>query len=127
MKVLVVGRGGREHALCWKLKQSKRVTGVFCAPGNAGTAQEGQNVPLDPNDFRALAQFARKENIALTVIGPEEPLVNGIVDHFQKEGLRVFGPRKDAAELEGSKVFAKEMMRQAGIPTADYRIFPRCA
>ena len=123
MKVLVVGKGGREHALCWKLKQSPRVQGVYCAPGNAGTAQEGQNVPIEPGDFRALAQFARREGIGLTVVGPEEPLVNGIVDYFQREGLRVFGPRRDAAELEGSKVFAKDLMRQAGIPTADYRIF----
>src|SRR3954452_21352139 len=123
LKVLVVGKGGREHALCWKLKQSPRVRAVYCAPGNAGTAQEGQNVPIEPGDFRALAQFARREGVGLTVVGPEEPLVNGIVDYFQREGLRIFGPRKDAAELEGSKVFAKDLMRQAGIPTADYRIF----
>jgi phosphoribosylamine---glycine ligase len=123
LKVLVVGKGGREHALCWKLRQSPRVRAVFCAPGNAGTGQEGQNVPIEPGDFRALAQFARREGVGLTVVGPEEPLVHGIVDYFQREGLRAFGPRKDAAELEGSKVFAKDLMRQAGIPTADYRIF----
>ncbi len=123
VKVLVVGKGGREHALCWKLKQSPRVTGVYCAPGNAGTALEGINIAIDTGDFRALTQFAKREGIGLTVIGPEEPLANGIVDAFQREGLRVFGPRKDAAELEGSKVFAKDLMRQAGIPTADYRIF----
>ncbi len=123
MNVLVVGKGGREHALCWKLKQSKKVSAVFCAPGNAGTALEAQNVPIEPGDFRALAQFAKRNHIGLTVIGPEEPLTNGIVDYFNREGLRVFGPRKDAAELEGSKVFAKELMRQAGIPTADYRVF----
>lgn len=123
MKVLVVGKGGREHALCWKLKQSPRVEAVFCAPGNAGTAIDAQNLPIDPGDFRALTQFAKREGIGLTVVGPEEPLVNGIVDYFQREGLRIFGPRKDAAELEGSKVFAKDLMRQAGIPTADYRVF----
>ncbi len=123
MKVLVVGKGGREHVLCWKLRQSKRVTAVYCAPGNAGTALEAQNVSIEVNDFRALIQFARKEGIGLTVVGPEEPLVGGIVDAFQREGLRVFGPRRDAAELEGSKVFAKDLMRQAGIPTADYRVF----
>jgi phosphoribosylamine--glycine ligase len=123
VKVLVVGKGGREHALCWKLKQSKRVTQVFCAPGNAGTALEGQNVPIDVNDFRSLAQFAKKNDVALTVVGPEDPLTGGIVDHFQREGLRIFGPQKNAAELEGSKVFAKDLMRQAGIPTADYRMF----
>jgi phosphoribosylamine--glycine ligase len=123
LKVLVIGKGGREHALCWKLKQSPRVQAVYCAPGNAGTALDVQNVSVEPNDTRGLIQFARREGIGLTVVGPEEPLVLGIVDAFQREGLRIFGPRKDAAELEGSKVFAKELMRQAGIPTADYRIF----
>ena len=124
MKVLVVGKGGREHALCWKLKQSKRVREVYCAPGNAGTHFDGiQNVPIEVHDTRGLIQFAKREGIDLTVIGPEEPLTLGIVDAFMKEGLRVFGPRRDAAELEGSKVFAKELMRQAGIPTADYRLF----
>jgi phosphoribosylamine--glycine ligase len=124
LKVLVVGKGGREHALCWKLKQSKRVREVYCAPGNAGTHFDGiQNVPIEVHDTRGLIQFAKREGIDLTVIGPEEPLTLGIVDAFMKEGLRVFGPRRDAAELEGSKVFAKELMRQAGIPTADYRLF----
>lgn len=123
MKVLVVGKGGREHVLCWKLKQSPRVSAVYCAPGNAGTALEAQNVPIEPNDVRGLARFARHEGIELTVVGPEEPLVLGIVDAFQRDGLRIFGPRRDAAELEGSKVFAKELMRQAGIPTADSRMF----
>src|SRR6516165_5895141 len=123
LKVLVIGKGGREHALCWKLKQSPRVTSVTCAPGNAGTALDVQNVAIEPSDFRGLVQFAKREGIGLTVVGPEEPLVRGIVDVFQREGLRVFGPRKEAAELEGSKVFAKELMRQAGIPTADYRVF----
>ena len=116
LKVLVIGKGGREHALCWKLKQSPRVTAVFCAPGNAGTALDVQNVPIEPGDIRGLIQFAKREGIGLTVVGPEEPLANGIVDAFQREGLRIFGPRKDAAELEGSKVFAKELMRQAGHP-----------
>jgi phosphoribosylamine--glycine ligase len=123
LKVLVVGKGGREHALCWKLKQSLRVAAIFCAPGNAGTALDVQNVPIEPGDSRGLVQFAKREGIGLTVVGPEEPLVKGIVDIFQREGLRIFGPRKEAAELEGSKVFAKDLMRQAGIPTADYRVF----
>src|SRR3954469_12837639 len=123
LKVLVIGKGGREHALCWKLKQSPKVQAVYCAPGNAGTALEAQNISIEPGDFRALIQFARREGVGLTVVGPEEPLTNGIVDAFQREGLRIFGPRRDAAELEGSKVFSKELMRQAGIPTADYRIF----
>jgi len=123
VKVLVIGKGGREHALCWKLKQSPRVEAVFCAPGNAGTALDAQNVAIEPHDFRGLARFARAEGIGLTVVGPEEPLTKGIVDFFQREGLRIFGPRRDAAELEASKVFAKDLMRQAGIPTADYRVF----
>lgn len=123
LKVLVIGKGGREHALCWKLKQSPKVTAVYCAPGNAGTDRDARNVPIEVNDTRSLIQFAKREKIDLTVIGPEEPLVNGIVDAFQREGLKVFGPRRDAAELEGSKVFSKELMRQAGIPTADYRVF----
>ncbi len=123
MKVLVVGKGGREHAICWKLKQSPRVEAVFCAPGNAGTALDVQNVAIEPGDHRGLAQFAKREGVGMTIVGPEEPLAKGLVDFFQREGLRIFGPRKDAAELEGSKVFAKELMRQAGIPTADYRIF----
>jgi phosphoribosylamine---glycine ligase len=123
LKVLVIGKGGREHALCWKLKKSPRVTSVICAPGNAGTALDAQNVPIEPGDHRGLLQFAKREGIGLTVVGPEEPLAKGIVDIFQREGLRIFGPRKEAAELEGSKLFAKELMRQAAIPTADYRLF----
>jgi len=120
---MVVGKGGREHALCWKLKQSPKVDAVFCAPGNAGTSADAVNVSIDPTDTRGLIQFAKREGVGLTVIGPEEPLTLGVVDAFQREGLRAFGPRKDASELEGSKVFAKELMRQAGIPTADYRVF----
>ena len=123
MKVLVIGKGGREHALCWKLKKSPRVTSVICAPGNAGTALDAQNVSIEPGDHRGLLQFAKREGVGLTVVGPEEPLAKGIVDIFQREGLRIFGPRKEAAELEGSKLFAKELMRQAAIPTADYRVF----
>src|SRR5262249_8270585 len=106
MKVLVIGKGGREHALVWKLAQSPRVERVFCAPGNAGTAADGVNVPIDVNEFDKLIRFAKKEKVGLTVVGPEEPLVNGIVDAFQKEGLRVFGPSQSAARIEGSKVFS---------------------
>lgn len=123
MKVLVIGKGGREHALVWKLAQSPRVEKVYCAPGNAGTALEGTNVPLEPNDFGPLIRFARKEKIGLTVVGPEDPLALGIVDEFAKAGLRVFGPSKEAAQLEGSKVFAKQLMRHADVPTAEFRIF----
>jgi phosphoribosylamine--glycine ligase len=126
-KVLVIGKGGREHALVWKLARSARVGQVFCAPGNAGTARDGVNVPIgyDPTDFDALLRFARKEKIDLTVVGPEDPLANGLVDLFQKEHLRVFGPTKDAAQIEASKVFAKRLMRHADVPTAEFRVFDR--
>src|SRR5204863_783947 len=97
MKVLVIGKGGREHALVWKLAQSKRVERVYCAPGNAGTAQEGVNVPLDGSDFDKLVAFVKKEGIGLTVVGPEEPLTRGIVDHFHRHELRIFGPTREAA------------------------------
>src|ERR1700738_3118627 len=103
MKVLVLGKGGREHALVWKLAQSPRVEQVFCAPGNAGTAQDGVNIPIDVNDFDYLIRFAKKENIGLTVVGPEDPLAGGIVDAFQTQGLRIFGPSKAAAQIESSK------------------------
>jgi phosphoribosylamine---glycine ligase len=122
MKVLVIGKGGREHALVWKLAQSPRVSQVYCAPGNAGTAQDGINVPIDPTDFDRLAKWAKKEEIALTVVGPEEPLALGLVDFFQQAGLRVFGPSKEAAQLEASKVFAKQLMRHADVPTAEFRV-----
>src|SRR5436305_2522583 len=98
MKVLVIGKGGREHALVWKLARSPRVERVYCAPGNAGTAADGVNVALEPTDFDKLVRFVRKEKVGLTVVGPEEPLALGVVDHFQKEGLRIFGPSKEAAQ-----------------------------
>jgi phosphoribosylamine--glycine ligase len=123
MKLLVIGKGGREHALVWKLARSRRCERVYCAPGNAGTARDGTNVAIDPTDFKALARFVSQEGIGLTVVGPEEPLALGIVDHFQKAGLRIFGPSKEAAELETSKVFAKRLMRRADVPTADFREF----
>src|SRR6516164_10250905 len=123
MKVLVIGKGGREHALVWKLSQSPRAERVYCAPGNAGTALDGVNVPIDASDFDALVRFAKKEEIGLTVIGPEEPLASGIVDQLQKSGLRVFGPTKAAAQLEASKAFAKQVMHDADVPTAEWRAF----
>jgi phosphoribosylamine--glycine ligase len=123
MKVLVVGKGGREHALVWKLAQSPRVSRVYCAPGNAGTAEEGVNVPIDVNDFDGLIRFARQEEVGLTVVGPEDPLSQGIVDAFHKAGLRVFGPSKEAAQLEASKAFAKHLMRHADVPTSEFRVF----
>ncbi|MHB1424331.1 MAG: phosphoribosylamine--glycine ligase [Gemmataceae bacterium] len=123
MKVLVVGKGGREHALVWKLAQSPRAERIFCAPGNAGTSEDGVNVPIEITEFDRLVTFVRKEKIALTVVGPEEPLARGIVDRFHKAGLRIFGPSRAAARLESSKVYAKELMRHADVPTADFRIF----
>jgi len=123
MKVLIVGGGGREHALAWKLQQSPQVDEIFCAPGNAGTAQLGENVPLQPDDIRGLLQFAKENRIGLTVVGPDDPLAAGLVDEFMGEGMRVFGPCKSAARLESSKIFAKQLMRCAGIPTAIAGVF----
>src|SRR5262245_14621505 len=123
MKMLVIGKGGREHALVWKLAQSPHVERVFCAPGNAGTADDGINVPIEPSDFDSLIKFARKEDIGLAVVGPEEPLAMGIVDAFQKAGLKIFGPSREAARLEASKVFSKKLMRDADVPTSEFRVF----
>ena len=123
MNILVIGSGGREHALTWKLKQSPAVDRIFCAVGNAGTAQIAENVPIPANDFPALIKFAKQNKIDLTVVGPDDPLAAGIVDAFQAEGLRIFGPTKSAARLESSKIFAKELMRKNRIPTAAARTF----
>jgi phosphoribosylamine--glycine ligase len=123
MKVLVVGSGGREHALAWKIAQSPRSPSVFVAPGNAGTAQDAQNVDIAATDIPRLLKFARDEKIDLTVVGPEQPLAAGIVDAFLEAKLRVFGPTKAAAQLESSKVFCKRLLRHADVPTADYRAF----
>ncbi|PIN85447.1 MAG: phosphoribosylamine--glycine ligase [Candidatus Diapherotrites archaeon CG11_big_fil_rev_8_21_14_0_20_37_9] len=120
LRVLVIGSGGREHTLAWKLSQSSKVDKIFCAPGNAGTALIGKNVPIGVEDIAALADFAEKEKIDLTIVGPEGPLVAGIVDLFNKKNLRVFGPSEKAAMIEGSKAFAKEIMVSAGVPTARY-------
>ena len=118
MKILVLGSGGREHALVWKLRQSPRVSAVFCAPGNAGIAQLATCVPLKISEHAALVQFAKNERIDLTVVGPDDALAAGIVDFFQSHGLRIFGPTQHAAQLESSKVFAKEFMQRHGLPTA---------
>ncbi len=125
MKVLVVGGGGREHALVWKIAQSPRVTKIFCAPGNAGISQQAALVPVEANDLNGLLKFALDERIDLTVVGPEGPLTGGIVDLFESKGLVAFGPSKKAAEIEGSKAFAKEMMRKYHIPTAAYEVFEK--
>src|SRR5678816_628065 len=114
MKLLVIGGGGREHALVWKLRQSPRVEAVFCAPGNAGIAQIATCLPLKISDHAGLIRFAQSERIDLTVVGPDDALAAGIVDEFEANGLRIFGPRKAAAKLESSKSFAKEFMRRHG-------------
>lgn len=125
MKILLLGSGGREHALAWKLRQSPICEALWIAPGNAGTAALGSNVSVDPNDFPAVAALVKKEDIDLVLVGPEEPLVRGIYDYFQNElpGLPVIGPSQVGAQLEGSKAFAKEFMLEMGIPTAAYREF----
>jgi len=123
MKILVVGSGGREHALAWKLKQSSDVERIFCAPGNAGTAEIAENVAIPASELGALVQFAKENRIDLTVIGPDDPLAAGIVDLFTAEKLRAFGPTKSAARIEASKIFAKELMRAQKIPTAAARTF----
>ncbi len=125
MKVLVVGGGGREHALVWKIAQSPRVKKVYCAPGNAGISEQATIVPIKANDLNGLLEFALKERIDLTVVGPEDPLTRGIVDLFESKGLFIFGASRKAAEIEGSKAFAKEMMKKYHIPTAFYEIFDR--
>lgn len=123
MKVLIVGSGGREHALAWKMKQSPLVEKLYCAPGNGGISAIAQCVDITAEDIGKLAGFVKKNKIDLTVVGPETPLVNGIVDAFEGEGLKIFGPNKQAAQLEGSKVFAKEFMQSFNIPTAPFKIF----
>lgn len=122
MKVLVVGGGGREHALCWKLRQSPLLSELYCAPGNPGIAAVADCLAIAAEEIHSLADFAQEAGIDLTIVGPELPLTLGIVDEFQARGLRIFGPKRHAAELEGSKVFAKEFLRRHDIPTADFEI-----
>src|SRR6478735_2567194 len=123
MKILVVGSGGREHALAWKLAQCERIQMVYVAPGNGGTASDPRLQNVEISDPAWLAQFAIKEHIALTVVGPEVPLAAGIVNIFREHGLKIFGPTKEAAQLESSKDFAKSFMKRHRIPTADYQTF----
>ncbi|WP_392561025.1 phosphoribosylamine--glycine ligase [Orbus sturtevantii] len=125
MKVLIIGNGGREHALAWKVVQSPLATKIFVAPGNAGTALEDnlENIAINATDIEGLVAFAKKEEIDLTLVGPEAPLVMGIVDRFREEGLKIFGPTKAAAQLEGSKAFTKDFLARHNIPTADYQSF----
>ncbi|HFL3238718.1 TPA: phosphoribosylamine--glycine ligase [Clostridioides difficile] len=121
MKILVVGGGGREHAICWKLSKEKNVEKIYCAPGNAGIANVAECVNIGDTNIEELLKFAKENEIGLTIVGPEVPLVMGIVDEFEKEGLRVFGPNKKCAQLEGSKAFSKEFMIKHNIPTAKYK------
>ena len=123
MKVFIVGSGGREHAIAWKVAQSKKVDKIYCAPGNVGISEVAECVPIGAMEFDKLVAFAKEKEIDLTVIGMDDPLVGGIVDVFEKEGLRVFGPRKNAAILEGSKAFSKDLMKKYNIPTAAYETF----
>ena len=123
MKILVVGSGGREHAICWKIAQSKKVEKIYCAPGNAGIAEYAECVNIGAMELEKLADFAEEKQIDLTVIGMDDPLVAGVVDVFEARGLRVFGPRKNAAILEGSKAFSKDLMKKYNIPTAGYEVF----
>lgn len=123
MKILVVGGGGREHALVWKIAQSNKVSQIYCAPGNAGIASMASCVPIDTGDIEGLLNFALEKEIDLTVVGPEDPLTAGIVDRFSEHELKIFGPSKAAAEIEGSKKFCKELMRKYKIPTGDYASF----
>ena len=123
MKVLIVGSGGREHAIAWKVAQSPKVDKIYCAPGNAGISQIAECVPIGAMEFDKLVSFAKEQAIDLTVIGMDDPLVGGVVDVFEQAGLRVFGPRKNAAVLEGSKAFSKNLMKKYNIPTAAYETF----
>lgn len=123
MKVLVIGGGGREHAIVWKLSQSRHVDKIYCCPGNAGIAEIAECIDVRQDDFQALLDFVKYEWVDMTIVGPEDPLSKGIVDLFEKEGRRILGPTMAAAQLESSKVFSKDLMRSHGIPTADYKVF----
>jgi len=123
MRILVIGSGGREHALCWKIAKSKLCTKLYCAPGNGGISETAELVDIEADDIIGLLDFALDKNIDLTVVGPEAALVAGIVDKFESKGLKIFGPSKSCALIEGSKVFSKELMKRWGIPTADFKVF----
>ena len=127
MKVLIIGEGGREHALAWKIKESPRLKELYCAPGNGGTDEIATNISIKPDDISALMDFCKKEKIDLTIVGPEAPLALGIVDTFKQEGLKIFGPNKAAAQLEASKIFTKELCKSENIPTAEYEAFTDAA
>lgn len=123
MRILVIGRGGREHAIVWALNQSPKVTKLYCAPGNGGIARLAECVPVEEKDFEGISRFALEQKIDFVVVGPDDPLAEGIVDHLEEKGLKVFGPRENAAIIEGSKVFTKHLMKKYSIPTAAYEAF----
>ena len=123
MNVAIIGSGGREHAICCSLKQSRKIEKIYCFPGNAGTEKIAINVKIDINNFNEIKKFVKENQISFLVIGPEEPLVNGIVDYFEKENIKIFGPNKISAQLEGSKIFTKKICQKYKIPTADFGIF----
>ena len=123
MKVLIVGSGGREHAIAWSVAKSPKVDKIYCAPGNAGIAEVAECVDIGVMEFEKMAEFAKEQEIDLTIIGPDDPLAAGIVDVMEEKGIRVFGPRKNAAILEGSKAFSKDLMKKYNIPTAAYETF----
>ena len=125
MNVLLLGSGGREHAMAWSIAKSDRVDNLFIAPGNPGTAQVGTNVDLDLSNFEAILTFIEENEVSLTIVGPEKPLVDGITDFLEEKGHKVFGPSKVAAQLEGSKKFANEFMKENRIPTADFQTYGR--
>ena len=127
MKVLIVGSGGREHALAWKIAKSPLLSKLYAAPGNAGIAELAETVPINAEDIEGLLQFARENRIDLTVVGPEAPLAAGMVDRFEAESLKIFGPSQAASQMEASKIFAKEVMARAGVPTAEFKIFDNAA
>ena len=122
MNVGIIGSGGREHAICYMLKKSKKVSKIFCFPGNAGTDLIAQNVNLDPDNFSKLEEYCLEKKIKLLVVGPEKPLVNGIVNHFKDKSIRVFGPDKISSKLEGSKIFTKKICQKNNIPTSKFKI-----
>lgn len=123
MNILLVGSGGREHAIAWKISKNKKVNKIYVAPGNGGTAIEDKCENVNITDIENLIKFSKENNIDLTIVGPEEPLINGIVDRFEEEGLKIFGPNKAAAMLEGSKAFSKDFMKKYGVKTAEYNVF----
>ena len=123
MKVLVIGGGGREHTIVWKLSQSSKVDKIYCCPGNAGISEIAECINIDDNNFEAVANFVKYEGVDLTIVGPEAPLSKGIVDVFERNGRKILGPNSKAAQLEGSKVFSKDLMKRYGIPTAEYKVF----